>query len=379
MQINRHNYEEFFLLYVDKELSAADRKAVDVFVQQNPDLQIELVLLQQTVLKADDIVLNKKDWLYMEEDITALQEDLLLYTDNELSPADKSAMEILLATDKTAGAELKILEQIKFKPDTSVVFPDKQSLYRKEKGRVVGIIWGRVAAAAVLVGISLWTAVSVYQNNFKTTTSPQELAKQNNTDSQQTKKGLPVNSTAVIPVPGNSPITANSATTSSKSINTEKNNKKINSNSTELLPGNVAVQKNNAKQPGNNLPDPSFEKINNKESNEKVIADVIPSNNNNSRVSGNNVVVKNLQNENTMNTLVNNNSKPDQAVAIVQASNNKTVEEDNNSRYMNLDDDKEKRTTLGGLIRKAKRVVGRTTNINTGEGIKIAGFEIALK
>ena len=66
MNINRHNYEAFFLLYVDKELSTADRKAVDVFVKENPDLQMELWALQQTVVKADDIVLDKKDWLYME-------------------------------------------------------------------------------------------------------------------------------------------------------------------------------------------------------------------------------------------------------------------------------------------------------------------------
>ena len=79
MNINRHNYEEFFLLYVDNELSASEKKAVDVFVQENPDLQAELLSLQQTVIKAEDIVLEKKDWLMMEERIPVLQENLLLY------------------------------------------------------------------------------------------------------------------------------------------------------------------------------------------------------------------------------------------------------------------------------------------------------------
>ena len=59
--------------------------------------------------------------------------------------------------------------------------------------------------------------------------------------------------------------------------------------------------------------------------------------------------------------------------------NNKTTDGENNNRYLNVDDDKEKRTTLGGFIRKAKRVIERTTSVKTGEGIKIAGFEIALK
>ena len=97
MNINRHNYETFFLLYVDKELSAADRKAVDVFVQENPDLQMELSLLQQTVVNVDDVVLDKKDWLYMEEDISALQENILLYADNELTAADKNAVDALFS------------------------------------------------------------------------------------------------------------------------------------------------------------------------------------------------------------------------------------------------------------------------------------------
>ena len=53
MNINRDNYEEFFVLYIDKELNAAERAAVDAFLNQHPDLRTEFEMLQETVLPPD--------------------------------------------------------------------------------------------------------------------------------------------------------------------------------------------------------------------------------------------------------------------------------------------------------------------------------------
>src|SRR5687768_439821 len=62
--ITRDNYEAYFVLYVDDELNAAERKAVENFIQQNPDLEEELVMLQQSVLRADEkIVFEQKESL----------------------------------------------------------------------------------------------------------------------------------------------------------------------------------------------------------------------------------------------------------------------------------------------------------------------------
>lgn len=385
MQISRHNYETFFLLYVDKELSTAERRAVDVFVQENPDLQIELALLQDTVMSTDDIKLDKKDWLYREEEITALQENLLLYADEELSATDKKAVEFLLTIDKSARAEWAVLQQTKLQPDMAVVFADKQSLYKKEGGRVVGITWWRVAAAAVLLGFGLWTGVAVYKNNYTVKTNLEELTNKNDTKKQQQ---ISDTNTNVIAVPEEIKIDNNAA-----SIAVQDNNRTIPStnvqtaiekknNQNSIAPTkNVTVQNSNNKKPDNNLPQPSLQNINRNGSNETIVANVLTQNNT-KMVSENNAAAVNINTkENLNNAVVANiyNSKADLNTTAMKVVNNTTADVENNDHYLNVVDDKDKRTSLGGFLRKAKRVIERTANVKTGEGIKIAGFEIALK
>ena len=386
MNINRHNYEEFFLLYVDNELSAADKKTVDVFVQENPDLQGELLLLQETVVKADDIVLDKKDWLFMEEGVSALQENLLLYADGELSPAEIKTVEALLATDKSVRAEWNILQQTKLQPDTTVVFDDKQSLYRTEGGRVVAFKWWRAAAAAVLLGLVLWTGVTVYNNNSKTIPGTEGIAKGDNTNPEKIQNEIPVNTNT----PGTNraeTVAPQNTTSASLQKNTvqpsTQNNKqpaqKIIKQNTVEQKDNVAVQEKDQK-PSNNLPRPYFENINRAASNEIVRNNVIPESNNDNNGSGtNNIIAKTNPNEKITNPVIAgiDKSETDPITTAIPVVNKTTGE--NNNRYLDIDESKGKRTKLGGLIRKAKRMVERTTNIKTGDGLKVAGFEIALK
>jgi hypothetical protein len=48
MIIDRHNYEECFILYWDNELTVSQKQAVENFVKENTDLQEEFKLLGQT-------------------------------------------------------------------------------------------------------------------------------------------------------------------------------------------------------------------------------------------------------------------------------------------------------------------------------------------
>ena len=61
--INRNNYEEYFLLYTDDELNAAEKRAVEDFIEQHPDLKIELEMLQQSVLPSEPVIFYDKEVL----------------------------------------------------------------------------------------------------------------------------------------------------------------------------------------------------------------------------------------------------------------------------------------------------------------------------
>jgi hypothetical protein len=68
MEINRNNYESFFLLYLDGELAPSQQLAVEKFLGENADLQKEFSLLQQTVLSPADIVFEPKELLFRTEE-----------------------------------------------------------------------------------------------------------------------------------------------------------------------------------------------------------------------------------------------------------------------------------------------------------------------
>jgi len=163
--INRYNYETYFLLYADNELSAIEKKNVDEFVQSNPELGEELVMLLQTISQKEDILLNNKMSLYKKEPLSSdEQEKLLLHLDNELNEVEKNEIAALIKSSKSVSEEWNTIQSAKFFTESTIVYEDKKSLYRTEKGRLVYLPWRKLLAAAILVGIGLWGGL-VYLNS----------------------------------------------------------------------------------------------------------------------------------------------------------------------------------------------------------------------
>src|SRR6185369_10909907 len=118
----RNNYEDFFLLYIDGELNAEERNAVEKFAEEYPDLGEELHLLMQTRLPASEkISFENKALLYRNEGSIVnegnYQEYFLSHIDSELSDEETKALELFIQQHPGKELELALLQRTKLQPD----------------------------------------------------------------------------------------------------------------------------------------------------------------------------------------------------------------------------------------------------------------------
>lgn len=383
MNINRNNYESFFLLYVDNELSAAERKTVELFVQENTDLQEELLMLQQTIIIAEETSFGDTSVLLKEEGISALQENLLLLADNELSADQKASLLKTIAADKAVAADWASLQSAKLQPET-IVFEDKASLYRKAPAKVVGFNWKRLAAAAVFIGLLGWGGWKLFfTTDMVKSNGNTELAngtKKNNGNQdviREEKKSSAVENNDAHVADNTTSQPEQVAVTSTKDHTApkqaaEKNNLPVNRDNTNDVPSkNENIATVVPKKETNNLPEPLYRNINNEPRNKDIIAavpytDVNEANNpkNNGIALASNGISDKLK---TTDPSANPIAK---TAVLKQNEDGSFIDTDNNK----------KRSKLGGFLRKVSRVITRTTNAPEGDGksVKIAGFDIAI-
>ena len=256
MNINRNNYEEYFLLYADNELTDSEKAEVLMFLKENKDLEAEFRMIHHTICKPDaSIELGDKSFLLKGDEAPVINEKnyeevFVLYHDNELSDKQKKQTEDFLTGHAQLKNEFELIGLARLIPEDAVVFPNKRILYRKETGKLVPAIFWRALVAAVFIGCGLW-ATQLYLHKGRE------------------KRGLTVRSIPVkqiTPVPGIEKVIP-----VKKPVNTVVHSPGLNAKSsgTEIIPGKEKSQKSlsqkNAnsnslvkvsvkKQPGKSLP-----------------------------------------------------------------------------------------------------------------------------
>ena len=376
MLINRHNYEEFFILYMDNELDPAGRRMVEDFVQLHPDLKEELDILLQFKLEPDtQIVFDGKEELMKENgqpliSISNHEEWFSLYIDNELLPDQRKQVEAFVAANPSTRGTLELLQKTKLQPEL-VSFPDKSSLYRKEEKtrRIVPVYW-RAAAAILIIILGITGFLLV---NRKPDTDQPEVAKV--PTNLPAKTGLPENKESLIPVndqaqtiasnPINKSEVSEPAATPARpseqtlALQQQKNSPLSKQPGNNPLPesGKDEMTASNNLQPTNNLPKPVH---NPNLTNTQAPTDALASN-----IKENNIPQQVITNP----VVTSANPQPSD---IIQAAytNNEPLEETEGKKNKNR-----------GIFRKIARTFEKRTNIDPTDDnrLLVAGLSIKLK
>lgn len=368
MNINRYNYEEFFLLYVDNELTKEERAEVETFVQENPDLEEELVMLKQSSLRPDaNVKFPGKSSLMKPEaagivNETNYEEFYLLYTDNELETVLRKEVELFAASKPHFQQELNLLMEARIQPETAIVFPDKSLLYKEESDRKpVIMMWWRVTAIAAMLLLALgifWLnnrngnvqpgdSFAVKENKKEQpTVTKQSTETLNNTEAQDERKE-PVNSQQL-------------------AVGSEKKSRK-----NDIAPKNEDEKKDFAVYTPNNTvtTDPGTQQTTELPVQVATVAGVYNTKNINS------VLAAQANRTNTLEIVSKAYVPETKSADQVQATPD--VQEDVYIANTTVD----RKNKLRGLFRKVTRVFEKTTNLPAVEekGILIGNFEIALK
>ena len=198
--IHLGNYEEYFILYMDNELSEEQVKMVDEFMAEHPDLQGEFELLMGTRLPMEEMTMSKNELLSEKMWMNTVDEELLLYIDDELPAEERKVIELELKTNKDYQLQRELLMKTKLNPSERLNHPNKKELYRKEERKIAVIRpWMRVAAAAVVILVAGVLYITQSEGNIESSIAANN---QNNQANQTENKKSDFSQPTVTPKGG---------------------------------------------------------------------------------------------------------------------------------------------------------------------------------
>jgi hypothetical protein len=133
-KISHINYEAFLLDYAEGNLSAENTADLLLFLEQNPDLKVELESLSETMLSPDKSVIAEfKAGLYKTESHIKLRfhELAIALYDKSISESEKQELDNLIVQYPILEKEFNAFGNTYLKPDYSVVFTNKSSLKKQ--------------------------------------------------------------------------------------------------------------------------------------------------------------------------------------------------------------------------------------------------------
>jgi hypothetical protein len=368
MNINRDNYETYFLLYVDNELSAEQKHLVDLFVTENPDLGRELSDLLDTKLQKEAFIFNDKEKLLRTgSGASLLEENLFLLLDDELTSAESTALLQRIDEDQAVKKNWNLIRQTKLDNAENIIFPDRQNLYRYEKTPIIHLRYWKVAVAAAIIGIGLFLGISLFSSNDE---NKIEVAKTKTDTQYPVKKDIDKKERPVQLVAENEDEPRRRAGKITDELATPEQKKPDH----KVTEQSTARGKNDRKNEPNGVEESLSKNINTKQSNKSIPETVLPANKE--------MAVKDPENKlsrQNREAIIATIDKKDPVEANLANTMALVQTEKEADKVLFMDEDKLTRSRVGGVFRKLRRVIARNTNIRINDHIKLGDFEIAIK
>lgn len=135
MNINRENYEEFFLDYHEGAISEEAKLQLIAFLELNPDLKEEFYAFENISFAEDTpaITFDFKESLKKQNTATLItknnyHEFFIAAAEGDLLPSQQKQLEIFLSDNTSLFNEYQLYKKLKLVPDHSIVYDRKASL-----------------------------------------------------------------------------------------------------------------------------------------------------------------------------------------------------------------------------------------------------------
>jgi hypothetical protein len=137
MEINRNNYERYFLDFVEGALSAEEEDIVRRFLRFNPDLEDELDEFASIVLPPDEVHYPYRELLKKETggktEIKRQDRELraIAYLEKDLTPEQAASFELELTENRELARQVELLRKTFLSP-AAITYPHSKSLKQRK-------------------------------------------------------------------------------------------------------------------------------------------------------------------------------------------------------------------------------------------------------
>jgi hypothetical protein len=158
--ITRNNYEEFFIDYIEGEIGAQDKEALEAFLVQHPDLKKELDGMMNVDFICDAATIETESTLLKEIPFQENFDDFCIaHFEGDLDTYEKKAFENYMASHSEKKIDLKLYKKTKVTADSSIIFANKKGLKKKNKAILFRqfIFTTLATAASIAILFSVWS------------------------------------------------------------------------------------------------------------------------------------------------------------------------------------------------------------------------------